>query len=223
MALTKYNFNSFDVTSAASKALGFNANANGFTTIDAGSMVLIKTLPASSSANLSFVHGSSDVVLDSTYPVYRFVFTNCHPANNEQQLYMSGSVDSGSNFEATAKTTTCFRAYHTEGGSSGTLAYYTGGDRANSTSSQYLSVEASNENDHGVSGTFTLFNPSSTTFVKHFISTSNSVFNDSSDTTMNFYVGGYFNTTSAINGIRFRFNTGNMDVGTIKLYGIKDS
>ena len=223
MALTKYNFNSFDVTSAASKALGFNANANGFTTIDAGSMVLIKTLTASSSANLSFVHGSSDVVLDSTYPVYRFVFTNCHPANNEQQLNMSGSVDSGSNFEATAKTTTCFRAYHTEGGSSGTLAYYTGGDRANSTSSQYLSVEASNENDHGVSGTFTLFNPSSTTFVKHFISTSNSVFNDSSDTTMNFYVGGYFNTTSAINGIRFRFNTGNMDVGTIKLYGIKDS
>ena len=223
MALTKYNFNSFDVTSAASKALGFNANANGFTTINAGSMVLIKTLTASSSANLSFVHGSSDVVLDSTYPVYRFVFTNCHPANNEQQLYMSGSVDSGSNFEATAKTTTCFRAYHTEGGSSGTLAYYTGGDRANSTSSQYLSVEASNENDHGVSGTFTLFNPSSTTFVKHFISTSNSVFNDSSDTTMNFYVGGYFNTTSAINGIRFRFNTGNMDVGTIKLYGIKDS
>ena len=223
MALTKYNFNSFDVTSAASKALGFNANANGFTTIDAGSMVLIKTLTASSSANLSFVHGSSDVVLDSTYPVYRFVFTNCHPANNEQQLYMSGSVDSGSNFEATAKTTTCFRAYHTEGGSSGTLAYYTGGDRANSTSSQYLSVEASNENDHGVSGTFTLFNPSSTTFVKHFISTSNSVFNDSSDTTMNFYVGGYFNTTSAINGIRFRFNTGNMDVGTIKLYGIKYS
>ena len=223
MALTKYNFNSFDVTSAASKALGFNANANGFTTIDAGSMVLIKTLTASSSANLSFVHGSSDVVLDSTYPVYRFVFTNCHPANNEQQLYMSGSVDSGSNFEATAKTTTCFRAYHTEGGSSGTLAYYTGGDRANSTSSQYLSVEASNENDHGVSGTFTLFNPSSTTFVKHFISTSNSVFKDSTDTTMNFYVGGYFNTTSAINGIRFRFNTGNMDVGTIKLYGIKDS
>ena len=223
MALTKYNFNSFDVTSAASKALGFNSSANGLTTINPGSMTLIKTLTASGDNELDFNHGSSDVVLYSTYPVYRFVFTNCHPANNEQQLYMSGSVDSGSNFEATAKTTTCFRAYHTEGGSSGTLAYYTGGDRANSTSSQYLSVEASNENDHGVSGTFTLFNPSSTTFVKHFISTSNSVFNDSSDTTMNFYVGGYFNTTSAINGIRFRFNTGNMDVGTIKLYGIKDS
>ena len=204
--------------------------SNGTTIADAGSfsvglgdMVLIKTLTASSSANLSFVHGSSNVVLDSTYPVYKFVFTNCHPANNEQQLYMSGSVDSGSNFEATPKTTTCFRAYHTEGGSSGTLAYYTGGDRANSNSSQFLSVEASNENDHGVSGTFTLFNPSSTTFVKHFISSSNAVYNDSSDTTMNFYVAGYFNTTSAIDGIRFRFNTGNMDTGTIKLYGLKDS
>jgi len=223
MALTKFNFNSFDVTTAASKGLAFNSSANGFETSTGGSMVLIKTLTASSSANLSFVHGSSDVVLDSTYPIYVFKFINCHPANDGQQLYMSGSVNSGSNYEATSKTTTCFRAYHTEGGSSGTLAYYTGGDLANSTDSQFLSVEASNENDHGVSGTFTLFNPSSTTFVKHFISSSNSIYNDSSDFSMNFYVAGYFNTTSAINGIRFRFNTGNMDVGTIKLYGIKDS
>ena len=221
MALTKYNFNSFDVTSAASKALGFNANANGFTTIDAGSMVLIKTLTASSSANLSFVHGCSDVVLDSTYPVYRFVFTNCHPANNEQQLYMSGSVDSGSNFEATAKTTTCFRAYHTEGGSSGTLAYYTGGDRANSTSSQYLSVEASNENDHGVSGTFTLFNPSSSTFVKHFISRVSNM--NEGDLQIDGFVAGYFNTTTALTRVQFKFGSGDIDAGTIKLYGIKDS
>ena len=97
MALVKYNNNSISaVTSAAS--------------IPSGALTHIKTLTASSSANLSFVHGSSDVVLDSTYPVYRFVFTNCHPASNEQQLYMSGSVNSGSNYEATAKTTTCFSA-----------------------------------------------------------------------------------------------------------------
>ena len=223
MAISKFNYNSFNVTPVAGKALSFNSDADGFTTQSSSSMVLIKTLTASSSANLSFVHGSSDVVLDSTYPVYRFVFTNCHPANNEQQLYMGGSVDSGSNYESTTKTTTCFRAYHTEGGSSGTLAYYTGGDVAQGTEAAFLSVEASNENDHGVSGTFTLFNPSSTTFVKHFLSSSNAVYNDSSDTTMNFYVAGYFNTTSAINAIRFRFNTGNMDAGTIKLYGIKDS
>ena len=223
MALSKFNYNSFNVTPVAGKALAFNSDADGFTTQGASSMVLIKTLTASSSANLSFVHGSSDVVLDSTYPVYVFKFINCHPATDEQQLYMGGSVDSGSNYEATTKTSTCFRAYHQEDGSNGTLAYYTGGDLAQSTNAQFLSVEASNENDHGVSGTFTLFNPSSTTFVKHFISSSNAVYNDSSDYTMNFYVAGYFNTTSAINAIRFRFNSGNIDAGTIKLYGIKDS
>lgn len=182
-----------------------------------GKMTLISSQTASGSASIEFTSG-----IDSTYPIYHFEFINCHPANNEQQLYMGGSVNSGSNYEATVKTSTCFRAFHTEGGSSGTLAYYTAGDLANSTDAQYLSVEASNENDHGVSGTFTLFNPSSTTFVKHFISSSNSVYNDTSDYTMNFYVAGYFNTTSAINGIRFRFPTGNMDSGTIKLYGIGD-
>jgi len=223
MAISKFNYNSFNVTPVAGKALSFNSDADGFTTQSSSSMVLIKTLTASSSANLSFVHGSSDVVLDSTYPVYRFVFTNCHPASNEQQLYMSGSVNSGSNYEATAKTSTCFRAYHSEDDSATALQYYTSGDLANSTDSQFLSVESSDEDDHGVSGTFTLFNPSSTTFVKHFISSSNAVYHTSTDYSMNFYVAGYFNTTSAINAIRFRFNSGNIDAGTIKLYGIKDS
>jgi hypothetical protein len=82
MALTKFNYNSFDVTSAASTALGFNASANGFATISPGSMVLIKTLTASSSSTLSFVDGSSSVVLDNTYPVYMFKFINIHPQNN---------------------------------------------------------------------------------------------------------------------------------------------
>ena len=185
-------------------------------TLAQGKMTLISSQTASGSASISFTSG-----IDSTYPIYQFEFINLHPSINERQLYMGGSVNSGSSYEATAKTSTCFRAYHTEGGSSGTLAYYTAGDLANSTDAQYLSVEASNENDHGVSGTFTLFNPSSTTFVKHFISSSNSVYNDTSDTTMNFYVAGYFNTTNSINAIRFRFSTGNIDSGTIKLYGIK--
>ena len=58
MALTKFNFNSFDITSAANKGLAFNSSANGFETAAEGSMTLIKTLTASSSANLSFVDGS---------------------------------------------------------------------------------------------------------------------------------------------------------------------
>jgi hypothetical protein len=219
MALSKIN-----LTNAISGTIpAGNINNNTISNITAlpaaiptGKLKLISSQTASASASIEFTSG-----IDSTYPIYQFEFINLHPSNNEQQLYMGGSVNSGSNYEATAKTSTCFRAYHTEGGSSGTLAYYTAGDLAQSTDAQYLSVEASNENDHGVSGTFTLFNPSSTTFVKHFISSSNSVYNDTSDYTMNFYVAGYFNTTSAINGIRFRFNTGNIDSGTIKLYGIK--
>ena len=209
MSLVKYNNNSISAVTSTALAIG--------------DRILIKTLTASSSANLSFVHGSNGVVLDNTYPIYVFKFIDCHPATNEQQLYMSGSVNSGSNYEATNKITTCFRAYHSESGSSGTLSYYAAGDIANSTDSAFLTVESSNENDHAASGEMLLFNPSNTTFVKHFISRSNAVYNDSSDFSMNFHVAGFFKTASAINGIRFRFNSGNMDSGTIKLYGIKDS
>ncbi len=190
---------------------------NGALVASAGNMVLLSTATASSSASLSF----NSTYINSDYLIYKFEFINCHPANNEQQLYMGGSINNGTNYESVLKTSTCFRAYHAEDGSSGALAYYTGGDLAQSTDAQFLSVEASNENDHGVSGSFTLFNPSSTVFVKHFIANTNSVYNTTSDNTMNFFIGGYFNTTSAINAIRFRFNTGNMDSGTIKLYGIK--
>jgi hypothetical protein len=187
----------------------------------------IKEITASADSTIDFIDGTDDVVLDSTYPIYVFKFINMHPENNTSQLYMDRSVDGGSNFEATPTTNTCFRAFHSEGGNAGILSYYTSADRADSNSAVYLSVESSGENDHAVSGTFTLFNPSSTTFVKHYIMISNSVWNndndDDDDNTMNFYVSGYFDTTSAMDGIRFRFNTGNIDVGTIKLYGIKDS
>ena len=188
---------------------------NGAFNVSLGSLVLLSEQTASASASIEFTSG-----IDSTYPIYHFEFINCHPSSNEQQLYMGGSINSGSNYEATTKTSTCFRAFHAEDDSGPTLAYYTGGDLAQSTDAQFLSVESSDENDHGVSGTFTLFNPSSTTFVKHFISSSNAVYHTSTDYSMNFYVAGYFNTTSAINGIRFRFNIGNIDSGTIKLYGI---
>jgi hypothetical protein len=80
MALTKFNYNSFDVTSAASTALGFNSSANGFATI-AGSMTLIKTLTASSEFYfINLYMEVLDVVLDNTYPVYLFKLINIHGA-----------------------------------------------------------------------------------------------------------------------------------------------
>ena len=98
MALTKFNYNSFDLTTAASKGLAFNSSANGFETSTSGSMTLIKTLTASSSSTLSFVDGSSSVVLDNTYPVYVFKFINIHPASSGENFRVNFSVDSGSNY-----------------------------------------------------------------------------------------------------------------------------
>ena len=220
MALTKYNFNSFDVTSAASKALGFNSSANGFTTISPGSMTLIKTLTASSSANLSFVNGSSDVVLDSTYPVYLFKFINLHPATNDYHFMLNFSIDSGSNYNVT-KTTTYFRARHKEDDNTAELGYSSGFDIAQGTGDVHIFDSVSTNNDASWSGEMYLFNPSSTTFVKHFTSRIQGMSN--SPLSNDVYSAGYANTTSAVNGVKFLVNSGNIDAGTIKLYGIKDS
>jgi len=207
MALVKYNNNSLSsVTSAA----GFPA----------GAMTLIKTLTASSSSTLSFVNGSSDVVLDGTYPIYKFVWINCHPASANTEFTFNMSIDSGSNYNVT-KTTTFFQADHSEGGVGESLAYYTGDDLAQGTGFQNLCDVIDNDNDNSGNGFLFLFDPSSTTFVKHFFSNANGMYNGNYH--QDNYVAGYGNTTSAVDGVQFKFNSGNIDSGTIKLYGIKDS
>ena len=208
MALVKYNNNSIsDITSAAS--------ATG------GAMTHIKTLPASSSSTLSFVDGSSSVVLDNTYPIYLFKFINIHPATNGVAFQFNLSVDSGSNYNVT-KTSTSFRAYVYEDGSSGTLQYEANHDLAQSTSAERLcAADLGNDNDQSLSGTLKLFNPSSTTFVKHYIAQTHH--SHEADLPVNFFKAGYGNTTSAVDAIQFSLSSGNIDSGTIKLYGIKDS
>ena len=183
------------------------------------SVVLIKTLTASSSANLSFVHGTSDVVLDSTYPIYLFKCINIHPASDNQKFNVNFTTD-GTNYNVT-KTTTLFRAQHNEGDGDTSLAYDTGDDTAQGTGDQMLSTEIGADNDQCSSGELWLFNPSSTTFVKQFMSNFNGVMNI--DYSNQDIMAGYCNTTSAVTGARFLFASGNIDAGTIKLYGIKDS
>ena len=204
--------------------------SNGTTIADAGSFasgtvnadqVLIKTLTASSSATMSFVHGSSSVVFDGTYPIYIFKFIGIPPATDNVWLRMDVSTDSGSNYNAVNFTTTHFRAFHRENGTDGQVGYYAAGDLAQSTDAVILNTETGNDNDSVTAGTIDFFSPSNTTFVKHFICTSQANYND--DYTMNDYISGYCNTTSAINAVRFKFTSGNIDSGTIKLYGIKDS
>ena len=219
MALTKYNYNSFDLTTAASKGLSFNSDADGFETSSGGSMTLIKTLTASSSATLSFVNGSSDVVLDSTYPIYLFKFISIHPATNGADLKV-GFRDGSTAYDAT-KYTTYFSAYTNEAGDTSVLAYDDGEDLAQSANFQNICKSIGNGNDESVSGFLYLFNPSSKTFVKHFIS--NAASYEANDYILNIYTAGYCNVTAAIDGVQFSMNTGNIDAGTIKLYGIKDS
>ena len=209
MALVKYNNNSLSsVTSAAS--------------FPAGAMTLIKTLTASSSATLSFVDGSSDVVLDNTYPIYLFKFFNMHPASAGTNFRVNFSADTGSNYNVT-KTTTVFKAEHHENDSAASIGYETGQDLAQSTNPQMFMI-LDNANDSGGSGELFLFNPSSTTFVKHFIANGTGFVVDGGNPKQyTMYASGYGNTTSAIDAVQFSMASGNIDSGTIKLYGIKDS
>ena len=193
-----------------------NYNAIKYDGFSKGSTTLIKTLTASSSSTLSFVDGSSDVVLDSTYPIYKFVYTSMHPATNGV-YFTVGFRDGSTNYDAT-KTTTYFRAYHDEADSATALEYTAGSDLAQGTGFQYLSDVLGNDNDQSCSGYLHLFNPSSTTFVKHFIANLDTY--HQSDYSVNSYVAGYCNVTAAIDAVQFKMSSGNIDAGTIQLIGI---
>ena len=202
MALVKYNNNSISAITTAGQ-------------LASGSMVLRSEQTASASATISFTSG-----IDSTYPIYKFEFINMHPSASDGRFLFNLSIDSGSNYNVT-KTTTFFRAFHNEGGTNANLSYEAPDDLAQSTSFQRLSDTTGNDNDQSCIGWLDLFEPSSTTFVKHFLSTTNTY--QDGDYSINNYVAGYANTTSAINAIQFKFDSGNIDSGTIKLYGIRDS
>jgi len=220
MAISKFNYNSFNVTPVAGAALAFDADADGFSTATATSMVHIKTLTASSSATLSFVDGASDVVLDNTYRTYIFKFINIHPSADGAEFNFQTSTNSGSSYGVTL-TSTFFRAIHDEADSATSLIYSTSFHLAQSTSFQTLMPNIGSGSDENASGELHLFNPSSTTFVKHFLSRSSPY--DLNNYAVDANFAGYFNTTSAIDAVQFKMSSGNIDAGTIKLYGIKDS
>ena len=188
-----------------------------FGSVSGGSMVFIKKLTASSDGTLSFVDGASSVVLDNTYKEYLFTFKNMHPANDTQEFQFNMSVDTGSNYNVT-KTTSYFRTYHDEADSETSLSYRTGNDLAQSTNFQMLADGVGNGNDECCSGVLHLFNPSSTTFVKHFMSRISTYENNNG--IRDNYVAGYGNTTSAVDAVQFKFGSGNIDAGDICLYGI---
>ena len=176
-----------------------------------GGMVLLSTQTASNSASLSFTTG-----IDSTYKEYQFYCIDIHARTDGANFTFNLSTDSGSNYNVT-KTTTAFGAYHLESDADAGLDYQTANDLAQSTSFQIIGNSTGNGADESIGGSMQLFNPASTTYVKHFISNISNY--QSTDTINNTYVAGYGNTTSAVNALQFKMSSGNMD-GTILMYGI---
>ena len=179
--------------------------------IATGNMVLLSSQTASDSASISFTTG-----IDSTYKEYQFWFVDINPATDGSKLQFNGSTDSGSNYNVT-KTSSFFFAQHDEADTATILDYDVDFDLAQSTGFQDLIRNTGNGADESCAGTLTIFNPASTTYIKHFISSSNSY--QSNNYSTNQFVGGYMNTTSAINAVQFKMSSGNFD-GTILLYGI---
>ena len=178
--------------------------------ISGGALNLISTQTASASASLEFS-------LDDSYDSYVFKFINMHPATDDVPFTFNGSIDSGSNYNVT-KTTTLFRAYHYENDAGAGLGYRTTQDLAQSTGFQDLLDNVGNDADTSCSGYLRIFNPSSTTFVKHFLAETIVPYQD--ELAWHGFVGGYFNTTTPITRIRFKFSSGNIDDGIIKMYGV---
>jgi hypothetical protein len=194
------------------------ADAGAFS-VSLGSQVFIKTLTASSSSDLTFVHGASSVVLDTTYPLYLFKFINLHFSNNACNFQVNFR-DGGSNYDA-SKTSSFFSASHTEGGSAAGPSRDDSRAEDASTNVQALGQNIGSGNDECLSGHMYLFNPGNTTFQKQFMATVN--YYQEADKSESVYVGGYCDVTAAIDGVQFNSSAGTIDSGSIKLYGIKDS
>lgn len=195
--------------------------SNGTTIIDAGAlggsiasgaMTLISTQTASSSATIDFTSGIS-----STYKEYIFKFYNIHPATNNVKWTFQSDTGTNTNYNQTI-TSTDFISQHSESDSATELGYASANDQAQGTAFQPIGQLIGNGNDECVSGTLHIFNPSNTTFVKHFIANTNVYRQD--DYTREHFTAGYFNTTTALTRFRFKFDSGNTDSGIIKLYGV---
>jgi len=197
------------ITNASVSAVTSFANA------PSGTLTLLSTQTASASATISFTTG-----LDSTYDAYEFKFINVRPATDSGRLEFQGSTNGGSTY-ATTITSTAFWARHFEDDSAASLSYNTDHDIAQGTTYQSITHSIGNEADESASGYLQIYNPSSTTYVKHFIASSSTYLSTPAE--YNTYHAGYFNTTSAINAFQFRMTSGNIADGIFKLYGVKKS
>ena len=191
----------------------FKAALMGTAGVSAADVVLLSSQTASDSASLTITSG-----ITSTYTSYILKFYYFYPATDYANLQINFSTDGGSNYAANI-VSTYFSSQHSDDGSSSTLAYDTSADLADSDNYQDLVGNTGNDGSKGASGELYLFNPASTTYVKHF----NSRFSSwrATDILQNSFAGGYCNTTSAINAISVKFASGNITAGKLKMWGVK--
>jgi len=184
-----------------------------------GIPTLIKAQTASDSASLDFVDGTADVVLDSTYDEYMFVFTDINPATDQASFtfQVNATDDPGGGYDTSLITSTVFQAYHQEDDGAAALSYQTGLDQAQGSGFQQLMYYMGNGSDESGAGVLHLFNPSSTTYVKHFYSRCQVTL--SGERSDDDFIAGYINDTTAIDEISFKMSSGNFD-GVIQMYGI---
>ena len=184
-----------------------------------GILTLIKTLTADGDSSLSFVDGTSSVVLDSTYDEYMFVFTDIAPAtdNVQFQFQVNATDDAGGGYDSSPMTTTTSTSTASEGEDTGAIEYQSGHDQANGTAFQRIIGGVGSDADQSCAGIMHLFNPSSTTYIKHFWA--NSVYAQANDHAGSYFISGYINDTTAIDEIQFKMSSGNFD-GVIQLYGV---
>ena len=182
------------------------------TAIPTGSMTLLQTQTASSSSTIDFTSN-----IDSTYDVYVFKFIDIHPSS--EYAHFSFQADTGTNTSYNQTiTSTSFTSTHNEGDTEAIINYQGGSDQAQGTGFQHLTDQLEADNDSCSAGTLTIYNPSSSTFVKHFIARVQH--HQADPSSREYYVAGYFNTTTALTRFRFKMSSGTIDNGVIKLYGI---
>ena len=184
--------------------------------VTGGAMTLLATQTASSSATLSFTSG-----IDDTYDSYVFKFYDIHPATNRAIFQFQADTGTNTNYNITA-TTSYFQSFHKENDGNAALGYNDSHDDAQSTSFLNLTTHNSSDNDSATSGNITIYQPSSSVFVKHFISTFNHMYTETGGDKYSYedFKAGYFNTATALTRFQFKFDSGNIDSGVIKLYGI---
>ena len=190
----------------------FKAALMGTAGVSTADVVLLSTTTASDDATIDITSG-----IDSTYGEYIFKLYNIHPATDSTDFSFQVNAAGGSGFNETI-TSTVFRAYGPESGTAN-LAYDTSRDQAQGTAYQPLSGEVGNGNDESLAGELHLFNPASTTYVKHFIWRGTMYFSE--DANYANFNAGYINTTTAIDEISFKFASGNVESGKIKMWGVK--